>query len=348
MDLQTHCTFSVSDTAGLSWTLRGSVSGRNDGSIGSDRDQIAEFWAKSSSALSSDTITESISGCASTQYGGEYNGLEAFGVSGANFNTPFDPNASLPGSASSNSNTPSVTLSTNSNSNDMIISAAQQTSYGVLTAGSGFSTVVQGGTGGATTEYKVVNSPVTNFQVAFGDSATWYWEQIADAIEAPVQGSISNSPFWAGYDMSPNFNYAYFAGGFFYQSFVSYPPGGCHNFYTCRMSQWFGLSDGPNLAQDGTAATCVGASCAASYVAWYEMVTPSGGGEIDCTGSGYGNYVNVNGGDEIYANVANEADNGGSNTLYDFYIYDAQSQTACIVSGQSFNMPNPTHADFIL
>jgi len=51
LDLQTHCTFSVSDTAGLSWTLRGSVSGRNDGYTGSDRDQIAEFWAKSNSAL---------------------------------------------------------------------------------------------------------------------------------------------------------------------------------------------------------------------------------------------------------------------------------------------------------
>jgi len=345
LDLQTHCTFSVSDTAGLSWTLRGSVSGRNDGYTGSDRDQIAEFWAKSSSALSSDTITESISGCASTLYGGEYNGLEAFGVSGANFNTPFDPNTSLPGSANGYSNTPSVTLSTDSNSNDMIIGAAEQTSYGVLTPGSGFSTVVQGGTGGATTEYEIVTSPVTNFQVAFGDSATWYWEQIADAIEAPVQGSSGYAYYWAGYDMLPNFNNAYFAGGFFYQPFVSYPPGGCHDFYTCRMSQWVGVSDGSKLAQDGTAATCVGASCAASYVAWYEMVP---GQEIDCTGSGYGNYVNVNGGDEIYANTANEADNGGSNTLYDFYIYDAQSQTACIVSGQSYNMPNPTHADFIL
>src|SRR5207249_7498071 len=54
LDLQTSCNFSVNDTAGLFWTLRGSVSGRNDGTTGSDRDQVAEFWAVSPSVLSSD------------------------------------------------------------------------------------------------------------------------------------------------------------------------------------------------------------------------------------------------------------------------------------------------------
>ena len=174
LDLQTSCTFSVSDTAGLSWSLRASAAGRNDGSTNGYRDQIGEFWAKSSGVLSSDIITESISGCASTQYGGEYNGFQAFAVSGANFNAPFDP-STIPGSANGYSNTPSVAVST-SNSNDMIISAAQQSSYGTLTPGSGFTGIT------ANTEFETVSSPVTNFSVTWGDSATWYWEMIADAI----------------------------------------------------------------------------------------------------------------------------------------------------------------------
>ena len=176
LDLQTSCTFSVHDTAGLTWFYRGGVGGRNDGSTGGYRDQIGEFWARSPGVLTSDVITESILGCASTQYGGEYNGLQVFGINGANYNNPFDPNSSLPGTANGYSNTPSATMSTSS-SNDMVISAAQQSSYGTLTPGSGFTGIT------ANTEYKIVSSQVTNFSVTFGDSATWYWEQMADAVQ---------------------------------------------------------------------------------------------------------------------------------------------------------------------
>jgi len=123
-------------------------------------------------------ITESISGCAGV-HGGEYNGFQAFGISGANFYAPFDPNTSLPGSANAYSNTPSVAVST-SNSNDMIISIAQQSSYGTLSAGSGFTILIPGI---AYSEYKTSNSPVSNLQVTFGDTATWYWEQITDALK---------------------------------------------------------------------------------------------------------------------------------------------------------------------
>jgi hypothetical protein len=179
LDLAGPCTFSVQDTAGLTWSYRGGVAGRADGSYGTTpRDQIGEFWAKSAGILSSDTITESISGCADTKYGygGEYNGLQVFGITGANYNNPFDPNVSLPGTANAYSNTPSVTISTTL-SNDMIISAGQQTSYGTLTPGSGFTGIT------ANTQYQVVNSSVTNFAVTFGDTATWYWEMMADAVQ---------------------------------------------------------------------------------------------------------------------------------------------------------------------
>ena len=189
LDLQASCTFSVSDTAGLTWSYRGGAAGRADGWYGTTpRDQIGEFWAKSTGLLSSDTITESILGCASTQYGGEYNGLHVFGVAGANFNTPFDPNNAQAVTANANSNTPSVAIST-TNSNDMIIGVAQQSSYGTLTTGSGFTTIISGG--GSASEYETVTSPVTSFAVTFADSYApgWYWEEMADTI----QGSATST-----------------------------------------------------------------------------------------------------------------------------------------------------------
>jgi hypothetical protein len=187
LDLAGPCTFSVSDTAGLTWNYRGGVAGRADGSYGSTpRDQIGEFWARSAGVLASDSITESISGCADTKYGygGEYNGFQAFGVSGANYNNPFDPNTSLPGTANAYSNTPSVTISTSS-SNDMIISAAQQTSYGTLTPGSGFTSITPN------TDYELAASPVTNLSVTWGDTATWYWEMMADAIQGAAASTAA-------------------------------------------------------------------------------------------------------------------------------------------------------------
>ena len=181
LDLQASCTFTVQDTSGLTWNLRGSVSGRNDGTTGSNRDQNAEFWAQAASPLSSDSITESILGCASIQYGGEYNGLYAIGISGANFNSPFDPSNTQAVGAAGYSNTPSVSIST-TNSNDMILGVGQQSSFGTFTPGSGFTIILASGPGGAASEFQIVRSPLTSFPVPFGDDTTWYWEELADAI----------------------------------------------------------------------------------------------------------------------------------------------------------------------
>src|SRR5262249_18045984 len=143
LDLQTSCTFSISDTAGLAWTLRASASGLPDQYTGNNRDQMAEFWATSTGSLSSDVVTESISGCASIQYGGEYNGLIVFGVGGANLATPFDPNISLP-AATSGEGSPSVTIST-TNSQDLLVAGGQNGAFsnppGDLTPGSGFTQI---------------------------------------------------------------------------------------------------------------------------------------------------------------------------------------------------------------
>src|SRR5207245_541296 len=178
LDLLPSCTFSVRDTAGLTWTLRASAAGRYDSSIPGYRDQLAEFWAKTPSTLSSDAITESISGCASGN-GGEYNGLTAYGISGANFTNPFDPNTSGLASGSGYSS-PSLTLST-SNANDLIIGGAKLGGGG-LAAGSGFSISASTYGAGAADEYETVNSLLTNFAVSFGGSTCCYWEEIADAV----------------------------------------------------------------------------------------------------------------------------------------------------------------------
>jgi hypothetical protein len=144
--------------------------------------------------LSSDNVTESITGCASTIYGGEYNALMVFGISGANFNNPFDSNISLPATNSSYSNTPDAKVST-SNANDMIIGVAQQTTYPTLTPGPGFTLIFSGG-GYSISEYELSSVPVSGFPVNFGDGTTFYWEAIGDAVQASTTPDffISASP----------------------------------------------------------------------------------------------------------------------------------------------------------
>ncbi len=177
LDLQTSCTFSISDTAGLSWQTRSGVAfGRYQG--GRYRDQLQEFWARSPGVLSSVTITESISGC-----GNNYNGLQVFAISGANFDSPFDPASGLPASASGYGTGTSVTLST-SNPNVFVFAAVQHGSPPVPTPQPGFTIITSTGGWSAATEYKVVDSVLTNFAVTFGDTATDYWEEIADAVQA--------------------------------------------------------------------------------------------------------------------------------------------------------------------
>jgi len=190
----TNCTFSVSDSAGLSWIFRAGAYGRNDGTAGTTRDQVGEFWARASNPLSSDNVTESIAGCASTIYGGEYNALMVFGISGANFNNPFDSNKSLPATNSSYSNTPDTKIST-SNPNDMIIGVAQQTTYPTLTPGSGFTLIFSGG-GYSISEYELSSVPISGFPVNYSDGAAFYWEAIGDAVQASTTPDffISASP----------------------------------------------------------------------------------------------------------------------------------------------------------
>jgi hypothetical protein len=78
----------ISDTAGLTWTLRTSVS-QSYGSSGLEN-IISEFYAVTTSVLTNDTIT--VSGSSGNNFF-----AEAFGINGANTSSPFDPNNSLVG-----------------------------------------------------------------------------------------------------------------------------------------------------------------------------------------------------------------------------------------------------------
>ncbi len=174
LDLQTSCTFSVSDSASLPWASRTGIVFGNGG-----RDQIQEFWVTSAGVLTSDVVNETISGCASVQFGGEYNGLMILAVSGAAVNSPFDPNSSLPGSAAGSGTQASVSVSTSDHPFDIIVGA---TRFGGNTAmpGTGF-TMDQGQDA---IEYIVVRHPANNLSVAFSGSTFNIWLEIADALHS--------------------------------------------------------------------------------------------------------------------------------------------------------------------
>src|SRR5207245_8335184 len=92
---------------------------------------------------------------------GEFNGLKVYGISGANFQNPFDPSGSLPASVSGLNGTPAALIST-SNPSDMILGVALQSTYGALSPGTGFTLISTGG-GYSLSEYAVANSPVPTF-----------------------------------------------------------------------------------------------------------------------------------------------------------------------------------------
>lgn len=192
LDLVKPCTFNVSDTAGLSWSARSAIIFDLTG-----RAQLQEFWARSSTPLTADFVTESILGCQSPEFGGEYNGLIVFGITGANVNNPFDSNISLPSSGNGYGTNTVISVSTN-NPEDMIIGVAMHGNVCcALTAGPGFSQITTNQAGVMTAEYENTAENVTNFSVTFSDAATHYWTSIGDAVQAfstAPDFSVSASP----------------------------------------------------------------------------------------------------------------------------------------------------------
>ncbi len=200
----------------------------------------------------------------------------------------------------------------------------------------------------------VTENPVTLTPIA---SDIQSYDASASTCSSPC-----SSPIWAGYEAYGNSGATdtlYQAVSDFNQSTISYPSttGGCSDSNTCTLSEWVGLEDTSQasngyLAQAGTYAICEGSGspgCGTKldYYAFFE--TLGGSGLTECTAAN-GGQVNISGGDSMYAAVTNEAGYGlgGSDMKYDFYIDDSTSSTSCDSTGNSYNLPYPTMAAFIV
>ena len=111
---------------------------------------------------------------------------------------------------------------------------------------------------------------------------------------------------------------------------------------------WIGLEDATlgslDEAQAGTLGeiNCGFTGCPTSYGAEYEFL-PSG--PVSCSGSSY----NIVPGNSISTTVTNEAQYGGSSTLYDISVTDNSIGKTCGTTGYSYTAMNaPTYGAFIL
>ncbi len=197
-------TVSSVTASGLSFAQRSSFT------LGAPTYQDAEvWWAVASSPLASTVITVTISGTTDDA------SLVAFGVSGANTASPWDPNISLPATATgSPSTTPTVNGVSTTNANDIILgfqgNGNNAGAFAVSeTAGAGFTLIQDVANNGAvnaddaSAEYQTVSSAQSGVTVAFGTvmDTNNYWMMMADAIQAggaptpvPFQQSVTWNP----------------------------------------------------------------------------------------------------------------------------------------------------------
>ncbi len=170
-------TINTPTAAGLTFTLRA-------GPITTTGVTISTYYAIATSPLAAVSITETTTGGANLL-------LAAFGVSGANTASPFDPNASVPASATGTGTVGSFTIST-SNANDFIIGTFSSDAGAVHTAAAPWTLIVsqrQGAALDSSSEYQVVSATQTNLAVTMTLTGAANWAGIADAIKAFPQGA---------------------------------------------------------------------------------------------------------------------------------------------------------------
>lgn len=160
--------YTVSDSAGHSWTQRKHISKSPD---------LATFATISSSALTSDTITVKATTSASLN-------VFVFGITGADtqsFADAFDENKAVPSHNSGTGSTLSTKISTYSY-NDMLIGVAVQLNGRTLSAVSPFMMI--GGSSSKTlgVENDTVSTWESNFPIKFTSTGTGAWVMIGDAV----------------------------------------------------------------------------------------------------------------------------------------------------------------------
>ena len=156
------------------------------------------WWAYAPGVLSSATITVTLTGSIDDA------SIVAFGVNGANTASPWDPNVSLPKTATgTSSGNPTVSAVSTTSANDMLLGLNGDTLAGagtpsVETAGSGYTlikTQVNGGGSGASeaaAEYKVVSATQSSVSVAFA-VANAPWMMIGDAIQQATNSATPST-----------------------------------------------------------------------------------------------------------------------------------------------------------
>jgi|GEM_PF-6575841 hypothetical protein len=170
---------------GLTWTHRVTTSVETGSSF---YQKLEEWYALAPSTLNSVTITATLSGSATGE-----TWIAVFGISGASTSTPFDPNVSLPATATATNNV-QTTMST-TNANDMLLYSCAPFSGSMA---SGFTTIESYNSYSDMDEYvgyKTVSSTQSNIVTSCGGSGT-YGVEITDAVQAaPTTTSTITSTY---------------------------------------------------------------------------------------------------------------------------------------------------------
>lgn len=212
---------SVSDTAGLTWTLHKQFNWQiTHGSV--TRQDMEIWWAHAPSALTGDTITVTTANTSTNALAGltDDSCFVAFGISGANFTSPFDTNVSIPASGADPSQgnstmTRQVTGISTTSVDTMLISAMansfNQTGTSI-TSPSGFTVVAQpNNTGGGLFEYLSVNYKVVNAQqssLAVQEGSGQAWGMLVTAVKAAASEIDAGAAPVLGFSMAAALNIA--------------------------------------------------------------------------------------------------------------------------------------------
>jgi hypothetical protein len=200
---------SITDVAGLTWTRRSQTQWVvTSGSV--TRQCLEVWWAHAPGALSADNITVN---CANTDNTGVHplvtddSCVVAFGVSGANFTSPFDGNGSLPAQATdvTGSNVArQVTGISTTNTNTFMLAAMANSFNQSATTPTGFTNIASPSNAGGSlfeylaTDYKVQSAAQSGITVTEGSNGQ-NWGMVVDAIkeatsevDIPSAGTIAN------------------------------------------------------------------------------------------------------------------------------------------------------------
>lgn len=135
------------------------------------------WWALATNALNAVTITVTLASAT-------FNTCYAFGISGANTVSPFDPNGALP--VQSTSSAPSYSTT---NANNFVMAIWTESSTGTPGTPSGFNIIGTNSGVFGEAAYQIVSSAQSNTTVSLPGSGTW-----ASILDAVTAASTATAP----------------------------------------------------------------------------------------------------------------------------------------------------------